>query len=360
MDATRLYDPIQIRSLTIRNRLWISPMCQYSAVNQDGMTSDWHVVHYGVMARGGAGLVMVEATGVTAQGRISPLCLGIWSDDHVAGFRRIVDFAHTQGAAIGIQLAHAGRKASTYPWMPNATAGSVPLGDGGWETVAPSAVAFDTLREPRALSVSDIDELVSAFVAAAHRAVAAGFDVLEIHSAHGYLLHEFLSPLSNLRNDDFGGSLENRARLLRRVVTSVRADFSNIPIFVRISATDWVDGGFTVEDAATVSGWLREDGADVIDVSSGGNSADASIPVRSSYQVPLAEHIKRTSGALVAAVGLITNPAQAESIITTQQADAVFVARAALRDPQLGLNWAASVHEKHPPVPDQLWRGYPG
>ncbi len=358
MDALRLSDSIEIRELSIRNRLWISPMCQYSAVHQDGMTTPWHAVHYGAMARGGAGLVMVEATGITSQGRISPQCLGIWSDNHIPGFRAITDFAHSQGAAIGIQLSHAGRKASTYPWKPNEPAGSLPLTEGGWETVAPSAVAFDSLRTPHALSVAEIDELVNAFVSAAQRAVSAGFDVLEIHAAHGYLLHEFLSPISNQRSDEYGGSLENRARFLRRVVTAVRSEFEGIPLFVRISATEWVDGGFTIDEAAQVGALLRKDGADLIDVSSGGNVPSAPIPVGPSYQVPLAEQIRRESKILVAAVGMITDPEQAENILATGMADAVFVGRAALRDPHIGLNWAATLNEE-PPVPDQLWRGYP-
>lgn len=358
MTITRLYDPMQIRSLTIRNRVWIPAMCQYSSHNQDGFTQDWHFTHYGAMARGGAGLIIVEATGVLPEGRISPQCLGIWSDEHIAGFARIIDFVHSQGAAIGIQLAHAGRKGSTYPWMPDAPSGSVPLDEGGWPTVAPSAIAFDGLREPSALTVEQIDEIVDAFVAAAGRAVTAGFDVLELHSAHGYLLHEFLSPLSNKRDDEYGGSLENRARLHRRIVTAIRAVHPEVPLFVRISATEWVDGGFDVDEAATVSAWLGEDGADLIDVSSGGNVADARIPVRASYQVSLAETIKRETGMPVTAVGLITQAAQAESIVTTGQADAVFIGRAALRDPHVGLNWAAPVHARNIPMPDQLWRGY--
>lgn len=357
MTVTRLFDPMQIRSLTVRNRVWIAPMCQYSSFNEDGHTNDWHFVHYGSMARGGAGLIIVEATGVLPEGRISPQCLGLWSDDHIAGLARIVDFAHSQGAKMGIQLAHAGRKGSTYPWMPDAPAGSVPLDAGGWPTVAPSAIAFGDFREPTALTLEQIDEIVEAFVAAASRAITAGFDVLELHSAHGYLLHEFLSPLSNQRDDEYGGSLENRARLHRRIVTAIRAIHPDVPLFARISATEWVDGGFDVDEAATVAGWLGEDGIDLIDVSSGGNVADARIPVRASYQVSLAASIKEATGMPVTAVGLITEAAQAESIVTTGQADAVFVARAALRDPHLALNWAPAVHAKVS-LPDQLWRGY--
>lgn len=358
MDVTRLFDPITVRTLTIRNRAWVSPMCQYSSSESDGHVQDWHRVHYGALARGGAGLVMVEATGVTPEGRITPMCLGIWSDDHIDGFRQVTDFAHSQGAAMGIQLAHAGRKGSAYPWMPNAQSGTVPSSEGGWKTVAPSAVAFAGMDTPHELTIAEIDDLVAAFVAAADRAVRAGFDVLEVHSAHGYLLHEFLSPLSNKRDDEYGGSLENRARMLRRIVTAIRAVHSTVPLFVRLSATDWVKGGLEVTDAVTVAGWVREDGADLVDVSSGGATADAVIPVRASYQVPLAETVKRETEVMVSAVGMITAAAQAESIVTTGQADAVFVGRAALKDPQFALSWASQLHAHVVPVPDPLWRAY--
>lgn len=358
MDATRLFDPITIQQVTIRNRAWVSPMCQYSSTEGNGQVQDWHRVHYGVLARGGAGLVMVEATGVTPEGRITPKCLGIWSDDHIDGFRQITDFAHSQGAAMGIQLAHAGRKGSAHPWMPNAPSGSVPSSEGGWTTVAPSAIGFAGMDTPHELTIAEIDELVDAFVAAADRAVRAGFDVLEVHSAHGYLLHEFLSPLSNEREDVYGGSLENRARMLRRIVTAIRAVHPTVPLFVRISATDWVEGGLEAADAVTVARWVREDGADLVDVSSGGTIADAVIPVRASYQVPLAELIKRETDVMVAAVGMITAAMQAESIVTTGQADAVFIGRAALKDPQFALNWASQLHAHDAPVPDPLWRAY--
>lgn len=358
MNTTRLYDPITIRNLTIPNRAWVSPMCQYGSQDQSGKVHDWHRVHYGVFARGGAGLVMIEATAVVPEGRISPLCLGIWSDEFVGDFAQIVDFAHSQGAKMGIQLAHAGRKGSAYPWMPNTPSGTVPEEQGGWQTVAPSAIAFAGMDAPHELTLSEIDDLVDAFVAAADRAVRAGFDVLEVHAAHGYLLHEFLSPLSNQRDDEYGGSLENRARLLRRIVSALRELHPDTVIFARISATDWVDGGFDVADAVTVARWLDEDGVDLIDVSSGGNIADAVIPVRSSYQVPFAEAIKDGSDILVAAVGMITSGPQAESIVTTGQADAVLIGRAALRDPQFGLNWASALHAQVS-VPDQLWRAYP-
>lgn len=358
MSVTRLFDPITIRGTQIRNRVWISPMCQYSSFEHDGHTTDWHFVHYGVMARGGAGLVMVEATAVTPDGRISPNCLGIWDDEHLAGLSRIVSFAHTQGAAIGIQLAHAGRKGSAHPWMPNSPAGSVPLDEGGWTTVAPSTEPFEGMREPHALSEAELDDVVVAFRKAAQRASGIGFDVIELHAAHGYLLHEFLSPLSNLRDDAYGGSLENRARLLRRIAQAVRGDLPNVPLFVRISATDWVAGGLTLEESTQVARWLSEDGVDLIDVSSGGAVSYAQIPVRPAYQVPLADTIRRESGMLVAAVGMITSAVQADSIVSTGQADAVFVARAALRDPQLGLNWSKELRDDRAAVPDQLWRAY--
>lgn len=359
MVPTRLFSPLTIRDVTLKNRLWVSPMCQYSASGKDGIAQRWHDVHYGALSSGGAGLVMLEATAVVPEGRISPVCLGIWSDDHIEGLLRITDFAHDHGAAMGIQLAHAGRKASTYPWLPDAPSGSVPFELGGWQTVAPSAIAFEGLAEPRALEIDQIDATVDAFVAAADRAVRAGFDVLEIHAAHGYLIHEFLSPLSNAREDEYGGSIENRARLVRRIVTAVRASHPTVPIFVRISATDWEDRGFTLSDAITLAGWLTEDGADLIDVSSGGNTASPHIPARASYQVPLASEIRNHSDARVAAVGLITQSAQAESIVTTGQADAVFVGRAALRNPRIGHEWAREVHAKDQPIPNQLWRAYP-
>ncbi len=358
MAAIRLFDPITVRNVVFKNRAWVAPMCQYQATGQDGLVREWHRVHYGALSRGGAGLVMVEATGVAPEGRITPLCLGIWNDQQAAEFRPIIDFAHQQGARIGIQLAHAGRKASTYPWMPDSPSGTIDATNGGWPTLAPSAIAFDGLTAPAAITLEQIDQVIDAFVAAAARAVAVGFDVLEVHSAHGYLLHEFLSPLSNQRDDEYGGTLENRSRLLRRIVAAIRHTQPEVPLFVRFSASEWVEGGFDVDETAVVAEWVSKDGADLIDISSGGNVATAPIQVRPSYQVPFAEEVKRATGLTVSVAGLINTASQAETIVTTGQADAVCVARAALRDPHFALNWAKELNVSDVSIPDSLWRGY--
>ena len=337
-----LFQPFDLRGVTVRNRLWVAPMCQYSAASEGddiAAPNDWHLLHLGALARGGAGLVMVEATAVMPEGRISPNDLGLWDDTQQRAFARIVPIAHSHGAKIGIQLAHAGRKASTYPWRPGAPEGSVPIGEGGWSTVAPSAVAFEGLADPRALTADDVRGVIAAFLAAADRAVAAGFDVVEIHAAHGYLLHEFLSPLSNLRDDEFGGSAEGRARPLREIVRGIRAAHPDLPIVVRVSGDEWVEGGFDVESAAQLVRWLAEDGADMIDASSAGNTAHAKIPVGPSYQVWIAERL-RAEGLPVGAVGLITSSAQAESILATGQADVISLGRPLLANPHLPLTWA--------------------
>ena len=340
---SHLFAPLRLRSTTIRNRVWVAPMCQYSA--HDGVPNDWHLVHLGSFARGGAGLVLTEATAVSPEGRISPADTGIWNDEQVAAWTRIVDFVHGQGATAGIQLAHAGRKASTRP--PFEGRGSVPAEQGGWSTVGPSAVAFPGIAEPRELSPADIDQVVADFAEAARRALRAGFDVLEVHAAHGYLLHEFLSPLSNRREDDYGGPFANRARLLLRVVDSIRAAVPEAtPLLVRISATDWVDGGWTADDSVALAGLLREAGVDLIDVSTGGN-APADIPVEAGYQVPFAHRIRDEAGIPVGAVGLITEPKQAEELVAEGHADAVLLARAMLRDPHWALRAA---HELGVPV----------
>lgn len=333
-----LFRPYDLRGLELRNRLWISPMCQYSVEAEDGAATDWHLQHLGALARGGAGLVIAEATAVTPEGRISPRDLGLWDDAQVAPLARVARAVHAHGGHLAVQLAHAGRKASTHPWLPGAPEGSVPLAEGGWPTVAPSAVAFGELREPVALDTVEIAGLVDAFVAAAGRAVAAGADAVEVHAAHGYLIHEFLSPFSNRRTDGYGGDLDGRARLLREVVRGIRAAHPALPITVRISATEWVPGGFDVAEAVRLSHGLAADGADLIDVSSGANVA-ARIPVGPSYQVGLAAEVRR--GALpVGAVGMITAAAQAEGILATGQADVVLVGRAALANPHLPLAWA--------------------
>ena len=354
----KLFEPVTLRGLTVRNRVWLAPMCQYSCENLDGMPGHWHLVHLGARATGGFGLILTEAAAVLPEGRISPQDAGIWSDAHTEAWAPIVDFAHSQGAAIGMQLAHAGRKASTYRPFVGEPSGSVPEADGGWATVGPSDVAFEGLAEPAALSREAIAEVVEAFAAAARRADAAGFDTVEIHAAHGYLLHSFLSPLSNVRDDEYGGDLAGRSRLLMEVYTAVREAFpEDKPVLVRISASEWTDGGFDVAEATEVSITLQDAGADLIDVSSGGNVI-ADIPVGPSYQVPLAAEIA-AAGVTTGAVGLITAPAQAEGILVSGDADVVLLARAALREPAwpqraahaLGLNW------RDAPYPPQYTRG---
>ncbi|MFJ5144946.1 NADH:flavin oxidoreductase/NADH oxidase [Curtobacterium sp. NPDC088465] len=338
-----LFEPITIRDLTVRNRLWVSPMCQYSVEQQDGVPTPWHLVHLGGFAKGGAGAVVVEAAGVVPEGRISPQDVGLWNDEQRDAFRPIVDFLHAQGAAAGIQLAHAGRKASTHrPW--SGASGSVPEAEGGWATVAPSAVAFDGYAVPRELETEDIRVVALAFAAAARRAVEAGFDLVELHAAHGYLLHQFLSPLSNHRTDAYGGSLENRARALLETIDAVRAEVGEgFPVVVRFSATDWVDGGLTVEDTVQVARWAAEHGADLADVSTGGNVAKAPIPVGPGYQVPFAETVKREAGIGTIAVGMISTAFQAEQVVATGQADVVMVGREFLRDPSFALRAAAEL-----------------
>ncbi|QZQ54163.1 NADH:flavin oxidoreductase/NADH oxidase [Curtobacterium sp. TC1] len=338
-----LFEPITIRDLTVRNRIWVSPMCQYSAEAQDGMPTPWHLVHLGGFAKGGAGAVVVEATGVVPEGRISPQDLGLWNDQQRDAFKPIVDFLHAQGAAAGVQLAHAGRKASTFrPW--ESEHGSVPADQGGWSTVGPSAVAFDGYAVPRELETEDIRVVALAFAQSARRAVEAGFDLVEIHAAHGYLLHQFLSPLSNHRTDQYGGSLENRARALLEVVDAVRAEVGEgFPIVVRFSATDWVDGGVTLDETTQVARWAAEHGADLADVSTGGNVASAPIPVGPGYQVPHAAAIKRDAGIGTIAVGMISEGFQAEQIVATGQADVVMVGREFLRDPGFPLRVAAEL-----------------
>jgi 2,4-dienoyl-CoA reductase-like NADH-dependent reductase (Old Yellow Enzyme family) len=334
--VSQLFSPITLREVTVRNRVWVSPMCEYSAT--DGVPNDWHLVHLGSFARGGVGLVFTEATAVVPEGRISPADTGIWNDEQQQAWTRIVSFLHGQGATAGIQLAHAGRKASSKaPWEGR---GVVPDVEGGWEPVAPSAVAFPGLREPRALDAAGIARVVSAFGDAAARSVAAGFDVLELHAAHGYLLHEFLSPLSNQRDDEYGGSFENRARLLLEVVAEVRRRVpSSVPVVVRISATDWHEDGWTADDSVRLGSLLADAGVDLVDVSSGGN-AIVDIPVEPGYQVPFARRIRAEAGIPTGAVGLITEPKQAEEIVADGSADVVLLARALLRDPHWALRAA--------------------
>ena len=319
-------------------------MCQYSSL--DGFATDWHLVHLGSRAQGGAGLVTLEAAAVTPEGRISPGDLGIWKDEHIPALRRIAEFVHSQGARAGMQLAHAGRKASTA--SPFDGHGLVLPADGGWQPVAPSAIAFapTDYALPAALDHAGIAAVVEAFRNAARRSLEAGFDFVEIHAAHGYLLHEFLSPLSNLRTDQYGGSFDNRIRVVLDVVDAVRSVWpERLPLFVRISATDWAEGGWNPDESVELARRLRDRGVDLMDCSSGGNVADAKIPVAPGYQVGFAARIRREAGIATAAVGLITEPAQANALIAEGQADLVFLARAMLRDPYWPLHAAAALGE---------------
>jgi 2,4-dienoyl-CoA reductase-like NADH-dependent reductase (Old Yellow Enzyme family) len=331
-----LLSPLTIRGVTLRNRIVMSPMCQYIA--KDGFADDWHLVHLGSRAAGGVALVIVEATAVTADGRITPGDLGIWSDEHVGPLARIARFVESQGAVAGIQLAHAGRKASCdLPWKGGA--GLTSRESGGWPVVGPSALAFNEGNPvPKVLDEVGINEVVAAFEAATRRALAAGFRVIEVHAAHGYLLHEFLSPLSNRRTDAYGGALENRMRFPLRVAGAVRNLVpAHLPVFVRISATDWVDGGWDVEQSVVFASRLKELGIDLIDVSSGGLVPQARIPVGKAYQVPLGRKIRDEASVMTGAVGLITEARQANEIVTGGDADLVLLARELLREPYWAL-----------------------
>lgn len=322
-----------LRGVTARNRIWLAAMCQYSCFEQDGMPTDWHLVNLGQHAIGGFGLVMTEATAVVPEGRISPEDTGMWSDAHIEPWRRIAEFVRGQGAVAGMQLAHAGRKASTFSGF-DGRSGSVPLDDGGWTTVAPSAEAFAGYADPVALSTDEVAALPTAFADAAVRADAAGFDVVEIHGAHGYLLHQFLSPLVNQRTDVYGGSFENRIRLVVEVADAVRAVWpASKPLFVRLSATDWAPEGWDVEQTARLGAVLKDHGVDLLDVSSGGAVSQQQIAIGPGYQVPFAREVREVSGLPVVAVGLITEPAQAEQILADGSADAAMLARAAIREP---------------------------
>jgi 2,4-dienoyl-CoA reductase-like NADH-dependent reductase (Old Yellow Enzyme family) len=333
-----LFQPLRLRGATFRNRIFVSPMCMYSA--KDGVPNDWHLVHLGSRAVGGAALVIAEATGVSAEGRISPGDTGLWNGAQVDAFRRITDFVSAQGAVPGVQLAHAGRKASTHvPWN-----GGKALGpdEGAWTTLAPSPLAFDDGSPiPREMTAGDMDRVTDEFAAAARRAVDAGFGVVEVHAAHGYLLHEFLSPLSNRRTDGFGGSLENRMRFPLRVVRAVRGAFpAERPVFVRISATDWTEGGWNLPQSIAFARRLKDEGVDLVDCSSGGLVPGAAIPVGPGYQVPFAEAVRCDALVATGAVGMITEPKQAEAILAKGQADAILMARAFLRDPYWPLHAA--------------------
>ncbi|WP_438830148.1 NADH:flavin oxidoreductase/NADH oxidase [Nesterenkonia natronophila] len=353
----KLFEPITLRGLTVRNRIWIPPMCQYSAFAQDGLATDWHMAHLGSFARGGAGVVIAEATSVTAEGRISPEDLGLWNDQQEEALGRIVSFVHSQGAAAGIQLAHAGRKASTFgPFTEQS--GSVPHQQGGWSAIGATAEPYPGLNAPQALDTAGIKRIVTAFADSADRARRAGFDLLEIHAAHGYLLHEFLSPLSNTRSDAYGGALDRRARLLLEVVDAVRARVGeDVPLLVRVSATDWIEEGLTLEHTVQLVQWLKDRGVDMIDVSSGG-TVPVRFPIGPGYQVPMAAAIGEQTGLPVAAVGMITDPVQAEHILFTGQADVVLIGREALRDPHFPLRAAHHFDHSLDYVPTQYRAGF--
>jgi 2,4-dienoyl-CoA reductase-like NADH-dependent reductase (Old Yellow Enzyme family) len=330
---SRLFSPIQLAGVEFPNRIFVSPMCQYSS--EDGFSNDWHLVHLGSRAAGGAGMVMTEAAAVLAEGRITPQDLGLWKDDHIAGLKRIVEFLHGQGARAGVQLAHAGRKASmARPWAPEQR--HLTPGEGGWQNVmAPSALRFDeAYARPIALDLAGIETITGAFRRATERALEAGFDLVELHAAHGYLLHEFLSPLSNHRDDQYGGSFENRIRLVLEVVDAVRAVWpSHLPLLVRISATDWAEGGWDIDQSVALAKALKDHGVDLVDVSSGGMTPLAVVPVGPGYQTPFAERIRKEAQIPTGTVGMITDPVQAEHILRNGQADLVLIARELLRNP---------------------------
>jgi 2,4-dienoyl-CoA reductase-like NADH-dependent reductase (Old Yellow Enzyme family) len=336
-----LFSPLTIRGVTFRNRIAVSPMCEYSS--QDGFANDWHLVHLGSRAVGGAGLVITEAAAIEPRGRISPADLGVWKDEHIEVLARIAGFIRRQGAAPGIQLAHAGRKASTRtPWEGGAR---IPESEGGWQTVAPSPIPFRPQEPaPAELSKFEIQSIVEAFAAAARRAGDAGFQVVEIHAAHGYLINEFLSPLSNRRSDEYGGSFEGRIQFALEVAVAVRAALSDsLPLFMRISAIDWVEGGWQIEDSVELARHLRPLGVDLVDCSSGALVPYAKIEAGPGYQVPFAERVRRESGILTGAVGLITEAAQADAIVRQEQADIVLLAREFLRDPYWPLHAAKAL-----------------
>jgi 2,4-dienoyl-CoA reductase-like NADH-dependent reductase (Old Yellow Enzyme family) len=346
---SKLFSELSLGNLRLKNRIVVSPMCQYSSV--DGFANDWHLVHLGTRAVGGAALIFTEATAVSPEGRISPQDLGIWDDRHMEKLQQITQFIHSQNSFTGIQLAHAGRKASTLPpWEGNA---QITLEDGGWETVAPSAIPYKTTeRPPIALDQEGIQKVISDFKAAAARAVAAGFDVIEIHAAHGYLLHQFMSPLSNHREDVYGGSFENRIKLLLEVLEAIQQEMKEgMPLFVRISATDWAEGGWDIEASVRLSAILKEKGVALMDVSTGALVTGVRIPVAPGYQVPFAEQIRKETGIMTGTVGLITDAQQAEQILMEDKADLIFMAREMLRNPYFALHAAQTLNnEAHFPV----------
>jgi 2,4-dienoyl-CoA reductase-like NADH-dependent reductase (Old Yellow Enzyme family) len=339
-----LFSTLKIRNTELKNRIAVSPMCQYSSEN--GMPTDWHFVHLGSRAVGGASLVITEATAVSPEGRISPDDAGIWNEKHAEAYKRITAFISSQNSVPGIQLAHAGRKASTYsPWKGK---GEVKAKDGGWQTIGPSSIPFaENYPQPKEMSKNDIKEVISQFKDAAVRSITAGFQLIELHFAHGYLVHEFLSPISNHRKDEYGGSLENRSRLALEITEAVRMVLpETTPLFVRISASDWTENGWDIDQSVQLAKCLKDTGVDLIDCSSGGNVSGARIPVGPGYQVPFAERIKQEAGILTGAVGFITSPVQAETIIRTGQADIVLLAKEMLRDPHWPLHAAKKLNSE--------------
>jgi 2,4-dienoyl-CoA reductase-like NADH-dependent reductase (Old Yellow Enzyme family) len=352
--VSQLFSPIALRDVTSRNRLWVAPMCQYSSV--DGAPNDWHLVHLGARASGGAGVVITEAAAVSPEGRISPQDAGIWSDDHIDGWKRVTDFIRSQGALSAIQVAHAGRKASSRrPWDGTGTA---PASEGGWEGVAPSAMAYASMPEPKELDAQGIAKVIDDFGQAARRSHDAGFDMVEIHAAHGYLLHQFLSPLSNLRTDEYGGSFDNRVRLLIDVIDATRKNWpERLPVLVRISATDWVDGGWDIEQSIELSRLMGEHGVDLVDVSSGGADPRQEITPTPGYQVPLAQRIRAEANIPTGAVGLIRSAQQSEEIITSGAADVVLLGRPFLSDPAWPLHAARDLGIDVDYWPNQYLRG---
>jgi len=335
---SKLFSPLKIRDIEFKNRIFVSPMCQYSSC--DGMPNDWHLVHLGSRAVGGSGLIIAEATSISPEGRITPDDNGLWNDKQVDGFKKINEFINDQDCVPGIQIAHAGRKASTYSsWKGD---GGMPIEKGGWQTIAPSSIPFaDNYSNPKELSREEIENLISQFRNAAGRSIKAGFKVIEIHMAHGYLIHEFLSPLSNKRNDEYGGSLENRCRFAIEVTKAVREVVpQSFPLFARISTTDWIEGGWNLEESIYLVKQLKEKGVDLIDCSTGGNIANAKIPVGPGYQIPFSEKIRKEADILTGGVGFITSPVQAEQILANEQADVLFLGRELLRDPYWPLHAA--------------------
>lgn len=335
----KLFEAITIRNLEVRNRIFIAAMCQYSCEKKDGVVNDWHLVHLGSRATGGAGMIITEATAVSPEGRITPWCTGIWNSEQVDAWSKVVDFIHAHGSKVAIQLAHAGRKASTYrEWSGR---GSVPVDQGGWHTVSATDEPFDGYAPTRKLTTEEVSEIPKDWAMAARRSALAGFDAIEIHAAHGYLLHQFLSPITNKRTDEFGGSLENRARLLLAIVSAVRAEVGpEMPIFVRFSATDYRDDGWDVSQTTQVAKWCAELGADLFDISSGGLVTGVTIPSGPGYQVPLAEQVAQEVLEPVGAVGQITTATQAEKILQGGKVDVILIGRASLRDPAWPLNAA--------------------